>query len=243
MERTEYWSILERHHTIQNPTSPEKLMRLAEYCGLRGGMRVLDVGCGKAWLLRRWAERAVIAGVGLELNPWFVAEARERAATEDVDTRLTLIEGPALAFHPEPESFDIVLCIGASFAIGSFDEAVAWMLRARRPGGVIAIGEPFANEWSLPEGMLAEWGETLRDLHGLVSALESNGLTLTGQILASQDDWDHYESQHWRAAWEWADLHPTHPERGELLARVAADRERYLRWERRSLGWGIFVAR
>jgi cyclopropane fatty-acyl-phospholipid synthase-like methyltransferase len=143
MHFTEFFSIVERDLDILNPTSHEKLMLLADYCGLRDGSRVLDVGSGKGYMLRAWAGRSRIEGTGLEINPSFVARARECAGTEGVSDNLTFVEGDAKDFSPKPHSYDIVTCLGAPFAIGSFEEAVAWMLRALRPGGVLAIGDQF----------------------------------------------------------------------------------------------------
>lgn len=50
-----FFDILETHHTFQNPTSAAKLDELIGYCDLQDGQRVLDIGCGKGWLLRRMA--------------------------------------------------------------------------------------------------------------------------------------------------------------------------------------------
>lgn len=242
MHFTEFWSIVERDHTIQNPSTPEKLRLLDDYCRVRDGLKVLDVGCGKGWLLREWARRWQIAGTGLEINPWFVAEARRLSAANGLDDRIAFLEGPALDFAPDPAGYDVVLCIGASFALGGFDAALDWMRSALRPGGVLAIGEPFANEVPFPEALRDEWGEFPRDLAATAGALAAHGLELSGLVVASPDDWDRYESPKWSAAREWAAEHADHPGRGELLRQVAADRERYLRWERRFLGWAIFVA-
>ena len=243
MHFTEYWAIVERDHTIQNPSSPAKLALLGEYCRVAAGARVLDIGCGKAWLLRRWARDYGIAGTGIEINAAFLAEAHTHAAAEDVSNHLTLIEGGALDIAVEPQSYDIVLCLGASFALGGFDAAIGWMRRAVRPGGTIAIGEPFAAQLPLPPALATEWGSGMRDMPGLVETLEQDDLVLTGMILSSPDDWDHYESLHWRAALEWAERNPDHPDRMQLVTRVVANRDRYLRWERQAINWGIFVVR
>ncbi len=56
-------------------------------------------------------------------------------------------------------------------------------------------------------------------------------------------DWDHYESAHWRAGYEWAAENLDHPDRDELLQSNAEWRERYLHGGQRYLGWAIFVAR
>lgn len=246
MHFTEYWSIVERNHTIQNPSTPEKMALLADYCGLQENQRVLDVGSGKGWLLCEWAKRFRIRGTGLEINPWFVADARERVAHEGMGNRVTFIEAPALDYALERGSWDVVLCIGASFALGGFDGALTWMQQAMKPHGVLAIGEPFLNETPAPEEMIAafgEWGLGLRDLRGTVALLEAHGLELVGMIAASQDDWDRYESPHWPAAREWIEKNPSHPDRDEFVRQVNQARDSYLRWERRYLGWAIFVAR
>ena len=65
-----------------------------------------------------------------------------------------------------------------------------------KPGGYLAIGEPYWRTWPLPGG---------RDDEGLVPLVEtaerfqSAGVALTGVIAASEDDWDRYESLQWRA--------------------------------------------
>ncbi len=53
---------------------------LDDYCDIRDGLKVLDVGCGKAWVMRQWAERFAIDGVGLEPNRCLPRRARSQAA-------------------------------------------------------------------------------------------------------------------------------------------------------------------
>ncbi len=245
MHFTEYWAIVEHNHVLQNPTSPEKMALLAEYCGIRNGLRILDIGCGKGYLLRSWASRWAINGTGLEINPWFISSAHEQAISEGVANRLTFLEGAALDFDPDPASYDVVLCIGASFALGGLEAALGWMRQAMHPEGVLAIGEPFLNGASLPKAVRSAWSEanTFSDLATVAAHFPRHGLELHGLIAASPDDWDRYESPKWHAAYAWAAANPDHPDRAELLERVAQSREAYLRWERHYLGWGIFVAR
>lgn len=143
MHCTKFFSVVERDLEILNPTSHEKLMLLAEYCSVREGDRVLDVGSDKGYMPRRWAERFGIEGTGLEINPSFVAQARSGASAEGVGEALSFVEGDAKDFAPDPEGYDVVACIGAPFAIGSFGEAVGWMLGALKRSGVLAVGDVF----------------------------------------------------------------------------------------------------
>lgn len=245
MNGHDFWPIIERDHQIQNPTSPDKLTLLADYCRIDDGTRVLDVGCGKGWLLRSWAEAWEIEGTGLEINPTFVAEAEAHAAADGLDEKLRFVEGPALSFEPDEEGYDVVLCIGATFALGPFDETIRWMRRALRPGGTLAVGEAFFRHQPpadvVAAGIVKE--DEYLQLHDILGELERQRLELTGVIASNVDEWDHYYSQWWRAAREWRDDHPGDPRGEEIGAWIARERANYFRWERHCLGWGIFVAR
>jgi SAM-dependent methyltransferase len=79
-------------HRIQNPVTDRKLRLLDDYCDIRDGLKVLDIGCGKAWVMRQWAERFAINGTGLEINPLFVRDAKAKAAARGVAGKLNFIE-------------------------------------------------------------------------------------------------------------------------------------------------------
>ena len=245
MNLFEFYATLERYHTIMNPTSPEKLDLATSYCAIRDGMRVLDVGCGKGWLMRRLAQRFDIQVTALEINPTFAAEARQLVAAEGLTHRVQIVEGPALDFRPEPASFDVVMCIGASFALGGFEPALDWMSRAAKHGGAIALGEVFARELpyppDVPRGGQADFDYPERSLWATVEAMRAHGMPLRGIIEASIDDWDRYHSLHWQAGLDWALEHPGHPD----AARVndPAMMRDNLVLDRRYSGWAIFVAR
>lgn len=245
MNLFEFFATIERYHTIQNPTSEEKLDLAASYCSIRDGMRVLDVGCGKGWLMRRLAKRFDIQATALEINPIFAAEARRLAVAENLDDRIQIVEGPALDFRPEPASFDVVMCIGASFALGGFEPALDWMSRATKRGGAVALGEVFAIELPYPPrvslGARAETDYPDRSLWMTVEAMRARGMRLRGIVEASIDDWNRYHSQHMQAAIGWMLENPGHPDAAKLDDPAAMRRNMEL--DGRYLGWAIFVAR
>ena len=98
MNNDDYWAIAERNIEIGNPVTDRKLRLLDDYCDIRDGLKVLDVGCGKAWVMRGWAERFAIEGTGLETNQHFLKFARGKPATRG---RLSYLSGPARDF-PAP---------------------------------------------------------------------------------------------------------------------------------------------
>ena len=71
------------------------------------------------------------------------------------------------------------------------------------------------------------------DLAATVDRFQSGGLALTGLIAASGDDWDRYESLHWRALEEWlAGQSRASGRGGDAPTRHLARRDDYLRSQR-----------
>jgi SAM-dependent methyltransferase len=240
----EFFATIERYHTIQNPTSEEKLELAMRYCGVRDGMRILDVGSGKGWLLRRLAKQFDIQITGLEISRIFAAEARRLIDAENLADRIQIVEGPALEFDPEPGRFDVVMCIGAAFAFNGFEPALDWMSRAAKRGGAIALGEVFAKELpyppEIPRGGRADLDYPERSLLTTVETMRAHGLPLRGLVEASTDDWDRYHSLHWQAGMDWALENPGHPDAVKLTDPAGM---RLDLLDRRYCGWAIFVAR
>jgi cyclopropane fatty-acyl-phospholipid synthase-like methyltransferase len=236
-----YHERVEAFHTIQNPMSAEKLDRLVEYLRVGDGDRIVDVGAGKGWLLRRIAERSRVRAVALELSTVFAAEARQALAAASLLGSIELIQGRVLDYPAAAGQFDIALCIGATFALDDLDGTAAWMARVVRPGGRIAIGEPFAKA-PFPLHVRERWPEYDRTLPELVDAIAAHGFAPTGLIASSDDDWDHYECQHWRAGLAWLNANPADAEAKAFKAQLDEERRRYLVEERDVFGWAIVVA-
>ena len=244
MNILDYFTIVERNHTYQNPTSEAKLDRLIEYCKIADGQRILDVGCGKGWLLQRIAERFDVQAEGIEVNPPFLEAGKARIARAALRGEITFHQMPASGFEGEAESYDVGLCIGASFAIGTFEDMVAWLRKYVRPGGFLAIGDVYARREAMPpQSQEAFGGGPVRSFADTATYLDRDGLTLIGVIDSSLDEWDRYESLHWRTADEWADAHPDHPDRNDFLEQTERMKTNHLRFDRESLGWAMFVSR
>lgn len=102
------------------------------------------------------------------------------------------------------------------------------------------MGEPFWRTWPLPEEV-DDQGYVA--LSATVERLERAGLRLTGIVASSEDDWDVYESLHWRAAEEWLAENARSADAGDVRVRHEAHRREYLTGGRSLLGWAIFAAR
>jgi SAM-dependent methyltransferase len=230
------WDVAERDHDLQNPTSADKIRLLGDYLRLTGDSRVLDIACGKAGPALLLAEAYGCRVVGVERLPEFADEGRRRVAEAGLEELVEIHTGDAREFPLEPEAWDAALCLGASFVWGAMAETAAALAPGVRPGGFVAVGEPYWKRWPLPEGVDDQGYVPLDDT---VRRLEAAGLALTGLIAASDDDWDRYESLHWRAIEEWLAEQPD----DEFRAKHTGYRRSYLRYDRELLGWAIFVGR
>ncbi|MBA2384148.1 MAG: hypothetical protein H0V68_05730, partial [Actinobacteria bacterium] len=119
-------------------------------------------------------------------------------------------------------------------------DAAAALAPAVRRGCFVAIGEPFWRQWPLEPDVDAQ---EFVDLEATVARFERAGLATTGIVAASEEDWDRYESLHWRAVEEWLAEHPEHPDAAEIRGRHEGYRRDYVRSQRSLLGWAIFVGR
>jgi SAM-dependent methyltransferase len=231
------YEIAERDHEIQNPTSAAKIRLLGEYLGLGRGSRVLDIACGKAGPAVILASTFGCNITGVELRPGFAGEARARVIASDLGSLVEIHTADGREYPLEPEAWDAALCLGASFVWGNIRDAAAALLPAVNPGGFVAIGEPFWRRWPLPEG---RDDEGYADLAGTRARFAAPGLAITGIIAADENDWDRYESLHWRAIEEWLALHPGADEIRTPHERFRSD---YLDFKRALLGWAIFIGR
>ncbi|MEO8758744.1 MAG: class I SAM-dependent methyltransferase [Devosia sp.] len=236
MDQSDYWAIAEADIEIGNPVTDRKHRLLDDYCDIRDGLRVLDVGCGKAWMMRQWAERFTIDGTGLETNPAFLDFARSKRSARGA---IRYLEGPADQFLPEPASYDIVLCLGASFALGGFVQAVDWMTAAAKPGGTVVLGDltvkhrpPVYTRQHLPLDPVESLG-----------VVQRHGAEVSALISASDADFERYASHHRHATLRWARQNPTHPDQEAVLKKSQDDWTYYLKTIRPMLGWTIFVGR
>jgi SAM-dependent methyltransferase len=235
-----FFAVAERDHTIQNPTSPEKLRRLGELLRLDPQSRLVDLACGRGGPAIILAETFGCRIVGVELAPEFVQVARERIAEAGLESLIDVIERDGRKFPLEPNAFDAALCLGASFIWDGLDGTLATLAPAVRASGHVVVGEPFWREWPLPDGIDPE-GFT--SLPGTIVRFQAADLVPVGLVAASEDDWDAYESLHWRALEDWLAEHPDDPDVDDIRKLHEEARDQYLTVRRGLLDWGIFVGR
>lgn len=246
MDMWKYYDITHRRHKILNPTSGQKMDELIDVLDLKPGAKVIDIGCGKGEMLVRLAERYAISGVGVDMSPFFIVACEQKTKDQVPDSQLHFILGDGAEFQPAPgESADLAICMGASWVFGGHRGTLRALSDMTVPGGLVLVGEPYWREEPDP-GYLELAGlekSTFSSHHGNVVIAEEEGLSPLYTVVSNQDDFDRYDTLQWRAADEYAVAHPEDPDVNELMARVARDREAFLRWGRDCLGWALYLFR
>jgi SAM-dependent methyltransferase len=115
--------------------------RMAEHYGLVAGQRVLDVGCGKGFLLYELSQ--VVPGlevVGIDVSAYGIENAKD-----EVRERLQVGNAASLPFADD--SFDLVISLGTLHNLGIEDlwSAVSEIERVGRAGKYIMI-ESYRNQ-------------------------------------------------------------------------------------------------
>jgi len=244
MNRWKFFDITHREHILCNPMSIEKLEEMIALLRLRPGARVLDIATGKGEFLVRLAEEYAIEGVGVDLSPYCVSDAREKQRQRIPDAHLTFLEKDGADYVPDvPESFDLVACIGASWIYDGHRGTLKALNGMAARGAWIVVGEPHWRQEPSVSYLEAIGAE--RSAYGMhdenAEVGRELGLDLVYTLVSNEDDWDRYEGLQWYAAAQWAGEHADDPDVAELLQRVRGNRETYLKWGRETLGWAIYL--
>ena len=240
-----FHEIASKYIRILNPLTEDQLMLLGEICRLCPGMKQLDLACGKAEMLCRWAQKYGISGIGVDISPAFLDEAKKRASELEVTKKLIFVQGDAGKYPQGAHDFDVVSCIGATWIGNGLNGTIELMKPVLKPDGLLLVGEPYWIE-KPPEDAYAalEVGENdYVSLDGTLERFESGGLQLVEMVLADQYGWDRYEAPQWMAVDDFLSMNPDYPDAKALYEWTSNNRRVYLKYGRRYLNWGIFVLR
>lgn len=246
METWKFFDITHKNHIICNPSSLEKYQQLIDLLRLPPNASVLELAMGKGEFILRLAEQCGISGVGVDLSPYVVRDARANLAARAPEANITFLEMGGADYQPdEPESFDLTVCMGASWIFDGHKGTLAALKAMTKPGGQIIVGEPYWRQEPDPAYLKTAGFE--RELFGThfanVQTGQELGLTLLYTLVSNLDEWDMYEGRQWHAAENYAIDHPDDPDVPELLARIRSGQEEYLRWGRDTLGWALYLFR
>lgn len=238
------FSIRESHLRIQNPLSERQLADFGASLALPAGTRVLDLACGSGELLSTWARDHRITGLGVDLNPDFIAGARTRAAELGVAGSVRFVEADASGYVVEAP-VDVAACVGASWIGGGVAGTLDLLRRNVRPGGILLIGEPYWRTVPAAPDALAGCGvssaEDYLPLPELLASFGAQDYDVVDMVCATEESWDGYQAPQWLAMRRWADANPGHVLHDEIRRVLHTEPEQYAAFTRRYFGWGLFA--
>jgi len=239
MEWYELYDLAERYLELINPTSTRKIIDAGKHIGFRPGDRIIDFGCGYAEPLVLWAEHFGIGGVGIDFRPRAVERARKKISDRGFSDRIEIVEGKGAEYEFEKNSFDVAVCLGASFIWNGFRPTLKALKTAVKPGGKIMIGEPYLKSGDAPQEIMQEG--TVHSEAELLEIINGEGYELSYMIRSNYDDWTRYEAGNWEGLLAWLGENPDHPERNKVLKWLHKTQDDYFRFGRKYLGWAIYI--
>ncbi len=238
------FNITESAHRIHNPFTPEKYATLGEVLRMEPGTRVLDLGSGSGEMLCTWARDFGIVGTGIDMSGLFSEQAKMRAEELGVADRVSFIHGDAAGYVAD-EKVDVAACIGATWIGGGVAGTIGLLAKSLRPGGIILVGEPY---WlQLPptedvaKGCLAGSISDYLMLPELLAFFRGLGYDVLEMVLADQEGWDRYEAAKWLTMRRWLEANPDDDLAKDVRAQLTSEPERYARYTRQYMGWGVFA--
>ncbi|MFB7931696.1 SAM-dependent methyltransferase [Streptomyces sp. NPDC056039] len=218
--------------TFHGPLSETRADRLVTRLSANTPTTVLDIGCGWAELMLRILTTTPRAtGTGIDIDTEALARGREAAAARGLADRVRLVEGSATETPHEPA--DLVLCLGASQALGDrLPEALKELRLRVADGGRVLLGEGFWQRTPTPAELSRMWPDAAvtdhPDLATLVDLAIEAGFRPEWTETASLDEWEEFESAYLADVEVWLAEHPGHPLAAETRERADRHRARWL---------------
>lgn len=241
----QFFDIAELGQRYQVPIDQETVLRLGQICGLTAGTRVLDLACGKGELLSQWVLHFNIKGTGVDNDPSMIYRAMQRSDELKVWSELNFQEEDPSEFPQDYHQYDIVTCFRTSLLGTNLAHTLDLMRTALKDEGVglLIVGETFWQKSPTDEvcDALGVERDVLTDMAGISRQFASANATILNMLVTTPKEWDAYYTQRWMSVHQWLQDNQFDPNADTIRQLNAQQQQQYLQFERKYIGWGIFV--
>jgi SAM-dependent methyltransferase len=148
----EFHTDKDRYFAMQAQNARDYVLPFIEaYCPLVAGMRVLEIGCAEAGVLKAFTDRGCEA-VGVELEESRLELARNYLRAELEKGQIRFISRDIYKIDAQADlngRFDIIVLKDVIEHIHGQEKLIAWMKQLLNPGGMVFFGFP---PWQMPFG-------------------------------------------------------------------------------------------
>ena len=220
------------------PLSAEHAELLLDRLDVRPGARVADLGCG--WgelLLRAVAHAGQVTGTGVDTDAAALSRAGRLAAERHLHGQVQFTDGDISGWKG---TADRILCLGASHALGGTTAALNALAEVTPASGRLLFGDGY---WeTAPSAAATElFGDQALPLPGVLEACRSAGWRVIHLSVASQLEWDDFESTFRAGRQEWLLAHAGDPRAADVRDWLDARERQYLGVYRGVLGFAYLV--
>lgn len=241
MDKAKYEAIAHKHLKYCSPSNDEMIDEIADLMRLSPAMTIMDIGCAKAEILIRIANRCQVKAIGIDTSEQYLAEAQAAIAVDAPGADITLEMTPAQNYHHAHAPYDAVMCISSSELFGSYDKALMEIARLAKKGGIVLMGDYY---WRKdPKVQLSSPFEVTKDYRSAIEIGMQEGLTPLYASVCTQVDIDRYIWMQAQAIENYAIDNPDDADNPAMLERARHMRNLYIEYGHETLGFGLFMFR
>ena len=129
---------------------PEYTPLIRNWCGVKDGVSILDVGCGSGFFTRLLGSgEEDVRLTGVDLDPYLLEYAEKESVN---NSRINYVHANALSLPFEDGTFDAVTSHTFLTSVSNPDKSVREMLRVLKPGGILScvVAMSFENAAASP---------------------------------------------------------------------------------------------
>ena len=221
------------------------LRALSMVPGVGPRTRVLDLGCGTGLQTRVLAQHSPAHFIAIDHHAPYIDELRREATAQGLADRIEVRVADMSALDFADETFDLIWCEGAIYAVGFEAGLRAWR-RLLVPAGHLVVSEACWKRPDPPRECADFWAReypAIRDAATLLRAIDDCGYDTVGHFtLPSSAWWDDYYRPLQQKVNEFRDRHRSEADAEELADYVQREidmRRRYGEY----YGYEFFVVR